>query len=313
MSSLEAGGLAPQPRDFPLAEVLDPLASEFRALAAERGLEFCYLRSRAWIHSDPQLLRRVLQNFLANAVRYTVRGRVVLGVRRLQRSVRVEVHDTGPGIPIDQQRVIFEEFRRGDGVGGQGLGLGLAIADRMAQLLQAPLTLRSRPGQGTAFGIEVPCAVAQLRIALPEAATRVRLPGTHVLILDNEPVALAALQRLLEGWGCHVTSARSRADAIAALSASPADVWLFDYHLDNDDTGIAVHRALCASFGARPAVILSADHTADVRRAVHEAGLPLLMKPLKPLALKSVLDRVLAARSVPSLPLGKAGVELGEA
>lgn len=298
MSRLEAGGLEPQPRDFPVAEVLDPLASEFRALAAERGLRFCYVRSRAWIHSDPQLLRRVLQNFLANAVRYTPRGRLVLGVRRLRHTVRIEVHDTGPGIPAAQQRAIFEEFRRGEDAAGQGLGLGLAIAERMARLLGAPLSLRSRIGRGTAFGIEVPCAVVRVRVPLPQADTRVRLPGTHVLILDNEPVALAALQRLLEGWGCRVSAARSGEDAAIALARASADVWLFDYHLDDDDTGVAVRQRLSESFGVRPAVILSADHTAEVRRAVHEAGLPLLMKPLKPLALKSVLDRVLAARAV---------------
>jgi PAS domain S-box-containing protein len=311
MSRLEAGGLAPQPRDFPLAEVLDPLASEFRALAAERGLEFRCIPTRAWIHSDPQLLRRVLQNFLANAVRYTDRGRIVLGVRRMKGSVRIEVHDTGPGIAPEQQRVIFEEFRRGEGAGGQGLGLGLAIADRMAQLLHAPLSLRSKPGRGTAFAIEVPCARAQARVPLPQADARVRLPGTHVLILDNEPVALSALQHLLIGWGCRVSAARNHAEAREVLACEAADVWLFDYHLDEDDTGPAVCARLGEEFGARPAVILSADHTPEVRRAVHEAGLPLLMKPLKPLALKSVLDRVLAARTVPVMSAAEADVELG--
>lgn len=313
MSRLEAGGLAPQPRDFPLAEVLEPLASEFRALAAERGLEFRCIPTRAWIHSDPQLLRRVLQNFLANAVRYTAHGRIVLGVRRMARSVRIEVHDTGPGIAPEQQRVIFEEFRRGEGADGQGLGLGLAIADRMAQLLHAPLSLRSRPGRGTAFAIEVPCAQARTREPLPRADARVRLPGTHVLILDNEPVALSALQHLLIGWGCRVSAVRDHAEARELLATGAADVWLFDYHLDDDDTGPAVCARLAEEFGARPAVILSADHTPEVRRAVHEAGLPLLMKPLKPLALKSVLDRVLAARTVAVAPAVEAGFELGEA
>ncbi|HEY4555201.1 MAG TPA: PAS-domain containing protein, partial [Lysobacter sp.] len=299
MSRLEAGGLRPQPRDFPLAEVLDPLASEFRALAAERGLRFRYVRSRAWVHSDPQLLRRVLQNFLANAVRYTAHGTVLLGVRRLGGAVRIDVHDSGPGIPAELQASMFEEFRRGEGAPGQGLGLGLAIAERMAQLLHAPLSLHSRPGRGTRFGIGVPCAAAQSRAPAPVIDTRVQLPGTRVLILDNEPVALAALQRLLESWGCHVSAVRSGADAHAALAARAADVWLFDYHLDDDDTGVAVRHRLAEAFGGRPAVILSADRTDAVRRTVHEAGLPLLMKPLKPLALKSVLDRVLAASKRP--------------
>src|SRR5690606_1730705 len=156
LSRLEAGGLDPQPRRFALVEVLEPLASEFRVLAAERGLEFGYVPTRACVHSDPQLLRRVLQNFLANAVRYTVSGRVLLGVRRAGDALRIEVHDTGPGIEPAQQAAIFEEFRRGDGAAGQGLGLGLAIADRIAQLLEAPLTLRSRIGRGTVFALAVP-------------------------------------------------------------------------------------------------------------------------------------------------------------
>ena len=121
--------------------------------------------------------------------------------------------------------------------------------------------------------------------------------GLHVLIVDNEPLAMDALRRVLEGWGCRVSAAARENEAATAISNDPADAWLFDYHLD-DDTGVALHERLRERHGARPTVILSADHTEAVRRSVHEAGLPLLMKPLKPLALKSVLDRLLAARAV---------------
>src|SRR5690606_682429 len=119
-----------------------------------------HVPSRAWTHSDPQLLRRVLQNFLANAVRYTARGHVLLGVRRVGGGLRIEVHDTGPGIDPAQQVLIFEEFRRGDGVGGQGLGLGLAIAERIARLLGSRVELRSYPGKGTLFAIRLPAVPA---------------------------------------------------------------------------------------------------------------------------------------------------------
>jgi len=297
MSRLEAGGLAPERRALPLSDVLDPLASEFRALAAERGLAFHYVPSALWIDTDPQLLRRVLQNFLANAVRYTARGRVLLGVRRSGDALRIEVHDTGPGIAREQQQLIFEEFRRGGDAPGQGLGLGLAIADRIAELLRAPLTLRSEPGRGTMFAVTVPSVPAQAREPVASSSPRARLPGLHVLIVDNEPLAMDALRRVLEGWGCRVSAAVRETEAATALATDPADAWLFDYHLD-DDTGVALHERLTQRHGARPTVILSADHTESVRRAVHEAGLPLLMKPLKPLALKSVLDRLLAARAV---------------
>jgi PAS domain S-box-containing protein len=298
MSRLEAGGLDPQPRDFALAEVLEPLASEFSVLAAERGLRFDALPTRAWVRSDPQLLRRVLQNFLANAVRYTQSGRIVLGVRRAGDMVRIEVHDTGPGIEADAQAHIFDEFRRGEDAAGQGLGLGLAIADRIARLLEAPLTLRSVPGEGTVFAVALP-RVAGTRSAgaLPLAA-RTGLAGTRVLVLDNESMARNALRQLLEGMGCHVVDVADAQSAHAALRDAPADLWLFDYHLDAGDTGVVAHGRLAEAHGARPTVILSADAGADVRAAVQEAGLPLLMKPLKPLALKSVLDRLLAARAV---------------
>jgi signal transduction histidine kinase/Na+/proline symporter len=297
MSRLEAGGLVPERRAVPLAEVLEPLVSEFRALAAERGLDFRHAPSTLWVDTDPQLLRRVLQNFLANAVRYTASGRVLLGVRRDGAGARIEVHDTGPGIAREQQQLIFEEFRRGGDAPGQGLGLGLAIAERIAELLRAPLALRSETGRGTMFAVTVPTAPARAREVLAPLPQRPSLPGLHVLIVDNEPLAMEALRRVLEGWGCRVSAAAHGHGAETALANDPADAWLFDFHLD-DDTGVALHERLSSRHGARPAVILSADHTEAVRRAVHEAGLPLLMKPLKPLALKSVLDRLLAARVV---------------
>jgi PAS domain S-box-containing protein len=294
MSRLEAGGLVPEPRDFPLAEVLEPLASEFNALAAERGLVLGHVPTRAWVHTDPQLLRRVLQNFLANAVRYTHRGRVLLGVRRSGGdAIRIEVHDTGPGIAAAEQGVIFEEFRRGQDAEGQGLGLGLSIADRIAHLLHAPLSLRSTPGRGTVFAVTVAtAAIPQADASVPSG--KPALAGRTVLVIDNDPLALSALRQLLEGWGCTVITAAGRAQALHA-SAGDGELWLFDYHLDDGDTGADLWRDFSLRYGARPCLILSADQTEAVRRSIQEAGLPLLAKPVRPLALKSVLDRLLAA------------------
>lgn len=299
MARLEAGGLVPAPRDLPLAEVLEPLASEFGAMAAERGLAFRHVRTGAWTRSDPQLLRRVLQNFLANAVRYTRHGGVLLGVRRDGDGLRIEVRDSGPGIAPAQQAAIFEEFRRGEDAPGQGLGLGLSIADRIARLLDARIGLRSAPGRGTVFSLRVPYVASPAAAAAGPAA---RPPGRgyaglRVLLLDNDPAALAALRELLAGWGCAVLAVADGVAAVDALRDAPADLWLLDFHLDDGDTGTALYGRLCAACGARPAVILSADHGEQVRRAVADAGLPLLSKPVKPLALKSVIDRALAARS----------------
>lgn len=300
MSRLEAGGLVPQPRDLPLAEVLDPLASEFRALATARGLAFHYVPTRVWVNSDPQLLRRVLQNFLANAVRYTTRGGVLFGVRRDGDSVRIEVHDTGPGIAKSEQRRIFEEFRRGEDTSGQGLGLGLAIADRIAGLLHAPLGLRSEKGRGTVFSV----AVTSAAVSMPLAASAISAPAgasgnaVPVLVVDNDPAALAALAGLLRGWGYAVAEASGDAEARAAMERQPATLWLFDYNLDDGDTGTALQLRLGERFGARPTLILSADDSLATRREVLEQGLTLLQKPVRPLALKSILDRLLAARTV---------------
>ncbi|MCY7354790.1 MAG: PAS domain-containing hybrid sensor histidine kinase/response regulator [Lysobacter sp.] len=297
MSRLEAGGLVPQPRVFPLSEVMDPLASEFRALAAEHGLGFRYVPSHVWVRSDPQLLRRVLQNFLANAVRYTVRGDILFGVRRAGDAVRVEVHDTGPGIAEDDQQQLFEEFRRGENAVGQGLGLGLAIAERIAQLLDAPLHLRSRVGIGSVFALSIP-HVADALVRTPRGVAKAGLQGASVLIVDNDPVAIDALTSVLEGWGCHVSGVADEHAADRAISERPADLWLFDFHLDDGDTGVFLRERLMQRHDERPTLILSADQGELVRRAVLEAGLSLLSKPLKPLALKSVMDRLLVGRSM---------------
>ena len=300
MSRLEAGGLVPQPRDLPLAEVLDPLASEFRALATARGLDFHYVPTRIWVNSDPQLLRRVLQNFLANAVRYTTRGGVLFGVRRAGSGVRIEVHDTGPGIAKSEQRRIFEEFRRGEDASGQGLGLGLAIADRIAGLLHAPLGLHSDKGRGTVFSVTVASAAVSMAPATTAINTPVGASGNAVpvLVVDNDPAALAALAGLLRGWGYAVAEASGDAEAFAAMERQPAMLWLFDYNLDDGDTGTALQLRLGEVFGARPTLILSADDSLATRREVLEQGLTLLQKPVRPLALKSILDRLLAARTV---------------
>ena len=294
MARLEAGGLVPQPRPFPLADVLEPLASEFRALARARGLEFDFVPVRAWTHSDPQLLRRVLQNFLANAVRYAGEGRILLGVRRAGGQLRIEVHDTGPGIEPAQQALIFEEFRRGEGVAGQGLGLGLSIAERIAGLLGSRVGLRSRMGRGTAFWVTVPCAEAP---AVPEPPRRTALAGLDVLVVDNDPAALQALAGVLRGWGCSVQTAAGGEAALRAHASRPAALWLLDYHLDDGETGIAVYRRLAERFGSVPALVLSGDATDAVRREVAEEGLGLLPKPVRPLALKSMLSRLLAVRA----------------
>jgi len=293
MARLEAGRLQPQMRDFALADVFDPLAAEFRAMAGDKGVRFDVVGTRRWVHSDPQLLRRVLQNFLSNALRYAEHGRVALGVRQCGDRLLLQVWDNGPGIELGEQRWIFEEFRRGSAVGGQGLGLGLSIAQRMAALLDHPISLRSWPGRGSVFALSVPLAQA----APPQAPSPFEpqpLPAGRALVLDNEPAALSALSVLLGSWGWQVHAARTLEQARTAPWAP--DLHIFDYHLDGGRTGLDVLSELGAGAGEVPTVILTADRDGELRQRLLDRGIGVLYKPLKPLALRQVLQRVAVAR-----------------
>ena len=292
VARLEGGLLHPQPRAFALAEVLAPLAAEFRAIGLDRGVRLDVVATGAWVSSDPQLLRRVVQNFLSNALRYAERGRVLLGVRRRDRHLRIEIWDTGPGIAPEEQQFIFQEFRRGSAAGGQGLGLGLSIARRMADLLDQPLGLRSWPGRGSVFWLDVPLARPAAQPSALSATPHV-LRGGRVLLLDNEPVALAALGNLLTGWGWQVCAVRD-VDQALTVSWRP-DVQILDYHLDGRQTGLDAWQLRIARHGEVPTVVLTADRDGDLRQRLLELGITVLYKPLKPLALRQVLQRMLSA------------------
>ena len=298
IARLEGGRLQPQPRDFPLAEVWEPLAAECRALARDRGVRLSVVDSRAWVHSDPLLLRRVLQNFLSNALRYSERERVVLGVRRRAQGWRLEVWDTGPGIVEAERGLIFEQFRRGSTAGGQGLGLGLSIAQRVAALLEHPLGLRSWPGRGSVFYIDVPRASTAYHAMAPTAAEQRPLPAGRALILDNEPAALAALAALLHSWGWQVHAAAHGGQALA--TPWRPDVCVLDYHLDRGQTGWDVLTHLRRDYPDMPAVMLTADRDGELQQRLLDAGVMVLHKPLKPLAMRQVLQKVMAGREIAS-------------
>jgi signal transduction histidine kinase/Na+/proline symporter len=296
MARLDAGKLVPRPRAFALNELLGALAAEFAVLASEKGLVLRYVPTRVWVRSDPHLLRRVLQNFLSNALRHVESGRILLGCRRVGATLRIEVWDTGPGIAETEQQAIFEEFRRGNRASNQGLGLGLAIAQRMARLLGHTLSLRSRPGRGSAFAVAVPLSAAAYAAVAAAAPSSVEAaPGDTpigtALIVDNEPQALTALRTLLEQWGWHVLTAADSPGALELARSERPDIAILDYHLSGDETGVDLYIKLRNILGDIPAAILTADRDAAVRQRTLELGLMLLYKPLKPLALKQVLRR----------------------
>jgi PAS domain S-box-containing protein len=301
ISKLDAGALPPKLTTFPVDEVLQELAEEFTALAREGGIALRHVPCRMAVRSDRRFLRRIIQNFLSNAMRYTGQGKILLGCRRRDGHVRIEVWDTGPGIPEDRLEEIFEEFRRlqrKDRLGEKGLGLGLAIAQRMANALGHRLEVRSWPGRGSVFSIEVPvrsAATVTRRAPATALPTGGGLKGVVVLCVDNEADVVDSMAQLLEGWGCEVLKADSTAAAIAAVenaSRIPAAM-LVDYHLSDDDTGLATVAAIRAAWGPLPAVVITADHGDEVRERVRLAGVRLVRKPIRPAGLRAALNQLL--------------------
>ncbi len=297
LSRLDAGGLSPRVRGFAAAELMDTLTTEFGVMARERGLVLASVRSSLWLTSDPQLLRRVLQNFVANALRYTRSGSVLIGIRRRPDAVEIQVGDSGPGIAEEDRTRIFEEFQRlpaARAAAPEGLGLGLAIASRITTLLGHTITLTSVPGRGTLIGVIVPRAPVGDRtmVAAPPVLRKIAA-GRRVLLVDNDRDGLRALATLLRGWGVEVATASNGAAAEALLAEASAEVLILDYHLDDGDTGLALHARLSERFGPRPSILISADHGPGLRALAAEREVHLLHKPIKPLALRSVLTRML--------------------
>jgi PAS domain S-box-containing protein len=302
ISKLDAGAVSPEIVDFPISSLLGSLATEHMVLARDRGLTLRLVGSSAVVRSDILLLRRIIQNILSNAIRYTRKGRVLLGCRRVGAGVRIEVWDTGPGIPADQIHAIFEEFHRlrkeGD-PGDRGIGLGLAIVKRTAKMLDLPIEVRSEIGRGSVFSVTLPRGTnppSTVRAALPEAALR-PLRGAVILVVDDQRNVLAGMQALLNGWGCTVHIAASGSEALDVLRNLPRepDVVIADFHLDGGSTGVhEIGRIRQAAGQAIPGVIITADHGPKIQALVKQHEYWLLKKPLNPAQLRSLLSSILA-------------------
>ena len=294
MSRLDSGTLSPRIAAVGLHEVLAPLAQEATVIAAERQLLFRFVPCRAWVQSDPVLLRRIVQNFLSNALRYTTRGTVLLGARRVGGAIRIEVHDTGPGLDADAQGAVFEEFRRLGRGPTEGLGLGLAITRRLADLLGHRIDLRSRIGVGSVFSVTVPLAAAlesdRRQPAGPMSGSETA--GRRILLVDDDPTVRAATAVLLAVEGLVVSMASDLDGARQHLSGRAPDLALLDYHLADGATGVALAIALGLPAAGVPVLIVSADRDPAVRAAVESAGFAFIPKPLKALSLRTWLRHV---------------------
>ncbi len=304
ISKLDAGALEPDISTFPINDLLRHLAAEFGAIAIDQNLSLKVVPSSAWVRSDAKLLRRVVQNFLSNAIRYTSDGgRILLGCRRLKGYLKIEVVDTGSGIPDDQLAHIFEEFRRlQQGRDKKGLGLGLAIVDRISGMLGHPVNVHSRLGRGSRFTITVPLSPAgesRPETVLPTGGGRslATLKGLHVLCIDNDAQILEGMGALLGNWQCQITTALSLEDARLALADRIPDIILADYQLDDDLNGLDAMDSLRRNYGhGIPGILITGYLGEEVRDDAVNRGYHILYKPVKPAALRALVNKLMKKR-----------------
>ncbi|MBV9077079.1 MAG: hybrid sensor histidine kinase/response regulator [Methylobacteriaceae bacterium] len=304
ISRLDTGALPPQWSTVRLDDLFRQLEREFSPIAREKRLELTFVGTSLSVRTDRGMLRRLLLNLVSNAIKYTPSGRVLVGVRRRGGAARIEVLDTGLGIPRSQQKAIFREFRRlSEGAKtADGLGLGLSIVERLAKALDIRIGLESEPGRGSVFSVTVPTALPEPEKPVKAAPRTVRggapLRGLAVLAIDNEPAILDGMRTMLTGWGCEVATAASLRDALDSLSNGVRpQVIVADYHLDDGD-GLNAITAVETYLGYElPAVLVTADTSAFVKVEAAERQIPLLPKPVRPAALRAVLSQARVARA----------------
>ncbi|MGV0908862.1 PAS-domain containing protein [Martelella sp. FOR1707] len=298
ISRLDAGAMKPHFTTVNLGDTLKRVETDFRPLADEKGLELVVVPSSLKARSDAQALRRLVQNLVSNAIKYTISGKVLVGVRRRGDHAVIEVHDTGIGIPAEKAESVFKEFTRLDegARAAQGLGLGLSIVDRLARMLEHPVTMASAPGEGTVFRLSVPLAEAGVESGQPAAKPAGKLPGhaiagLKVLCIDNEEAILEGMRVLLGGWGADVHVARGQREA-RALDIVP-DVIIADYHLDNGASGVDAVTILREHYQRHiPALLITADRTQEVRDLAEEEDIAVQHKPLKPALVRAFLNQI---------------------
>ncbi len=309
ISKLDSGGITKNISVISIGEILEKLADEFSVIAQQRNVRLKYVHSNLYVNSDAHLVRRILQNFISNALRYTDSGgRVTIGCRRFKDSngnsqVSIEVHDTGVGISASNIESIFEEFKRLDNQiseNSKGLGVGLAIAKRIADLLNAKIKVKSNPGQGSVFSLVLPIADTPHKIypkSKPTKAIETKQPSSlsniKVLCIDNDINVLEAMKTQLDTWQCisHCVAGSSDANELIRKGFIP-DILLVDFHLDNEN-GIDVINALHSSLKQKiPAILISADFGEELKQKALDHCLKYLHKPINPAGLRKLISRL---------------------
>jgi two-component system CheB/CheR fusion protein len=305
VSKLEAGLVDASIRAFPVREMFDRLRGDFNQIVGDRPVQLRMVDCAAWVRTDPELLHLILHNVLSNAIDHTPRGVILVGCRRRGADIRIQVCDTGGGIPESDLPFVFEEFYQANNPNRdrrKGLGLGLAIVKRLARLLGHPIGLRSTAGRGTMFEIMVPAAAAGAPArAAAEAGATVAKPepeplGRTIVLIEDDPDVLEAIRLVLETAGHAVVAAPGLAgalDALRALDQAP-DAILADYRLESGATGSEAIRRLRQEFGPGiPGILLTGDTSPDRLREAENNGFRLLHKPVGPQELQQVVESML--------------------
>jgi Na+/proline symporter/signal transduction histidine kinase/CheY-like chemotaxis protein len=299
ISRLDTGAMKPRLQSVPLNDLLRRIETDFAPVARAANLMLTVMPTSLTVRTDPNLLRRLVQNLVSNAIKYTPRGKVLVGVRREGGNAVIQVLDSGIGIPPSKFRTVFKEFARLDegAKTASGLGLGLSIVDRISRVLNHAVDLQSKPGMGTRFRVTMPIDRAAGIIKTASAATvgtAEPLHGLRVLCIDNEAQITEGMKLLLEGWGCTVSTALS----LAAWQADPVnlaqrpDAIIADYHLDKA-TGIDAIRAVRDHFAiAVPALLVTADRSPEVRAAAERDSIALQNKPVRPASMRAWLTQL---------------------
>jgi CheY-like chemotaxis protein/anti-sigma regulatory factor (Ser/Thr protein kinase) len=315
-SRLDAPTLQIQSKPFSVNSQFEQLRRSFAVMAAGKGVRLRIRPCKLWLQTDPVLLQRVLLNLVGNALQHTTRGSVLVACRSVKQgqAARIEVWDSGIGIAPEHHSKIFEEFYQ---VGNQerdrtkGLGLGLSIVKRTCGLLNLPLQMRSSPGMGSRFCVEVPRAIAQSqRPVMNEdiGSDMLDLNHRHVLLIEDDELGSVALQGVLQSWGYWVTRVDTAQAACEQVRRGPhPDVLVSDLRLRGELSGLDAVRMVRELLGKQiPACMISGDTAAEVREQVQAAGMVLLQKPVRPAKLRSVLRQALRGKSIDALGLGEA-------
>lgn len=300
ISKLDAGAVPVVISDCELGDIFDRLEQEYGPMAQRKGCELRVVGSQKVVASDPKLLSRILRNFVSNAVRYTDKGRILVGAKIVGNDLKLSVHDTGTGIKETDLKYIFEEFRQLDNATSneeKGAGLGLAIVKRIAQTLNHDVNVTSKPGEGSCFSVVVPqvASVQKKNTSTTIDNLGEGLKGFSVLVIDNEVDIQLGMQALLENWECKVYTANSQQEATALLCELPTfpDAIIADYHLNDGETGIECLTWLKREYHVNfPAMVITADRTDEIKNLITSHGYALLNKPLKPAKLRAWLSHI---------------------